>query len=49
MPHLRERRTAPGTPPGAVPFRDPAPVLRGRDFWRAAVASLLATLRPWPR
>ncbi len=46
-------RTAPDAPSGAVPLPSTdaaaAPPLRERDFWRAVGASLLATLRPWPR
>ncbi len=46
-------RTAPDAASGAVPLRPTdaaaAPPLRERDFWRAVGASLLDTLRPWPR
>lgn len=44
-------RTAPDVVSGAVAFRTlattGAPPLRERDFWRAVVATLLVTLRPW--
>lgn len=45
-------RTAPDTASGAVPVpgsSTPAPPLRERDFWRAVLATALATLAPWPR
>jgi hypothetical protein len=46
-----DERTAPDPASGAVSFHtDPpsaAPPLRERDFWRAVVASVLATLWPW--
>ena len=46
-------RTAPDAPSGVVPLPPTdaatAPPLSERDFWRAVGASLLATLRPWPR
>ncbi|WP_157622609.1 hypothetical protein [Nostocoides sp. Soil756] len=44
-------RTAPDTASGAVPAHPQVtvPPVRGRDFWRAVVADVLATLAPWPR
>jgi hypothetical protein len=48
-----DERTAPDPASGAVcfhPLHPPtAPPLRERDFWRAVVASVLVTLRPWLR
>lgn len=52
-----DERTAPDTASGAVPSHrlDPTvrvtavPPLSGRDFWRAVVVTVLATLRTWLR
>jgi hypothetical protein len=49
MVRTHEDRTAPGPPPGAVPSTPDSALLRERDFWRAVVLTLLATLTPWPR
>ena len=53
-----DERTAPDPASGAVSF-DPTccahpsgtttPRLRERDFWRAVLVSVLATLKPWQR
>jgi hypothetical protein len=52
-----DERTAPDAASGAVLFHPSSttgapgalPPLRARDFWRAVAATVLATLRPWPR
>ena len=50
MTRTGEKGTAPGHAPGAVSSHAPMEHrLTERDFWRAVAASLLATLRPWPR
>jgi hypothetical protein len=50
MTRTGEKGTAPGRAPGAVSCHEVADLLLSeREFWRAVAASLLATLRPWPR
>lgn len=53
MRPVSDERTAPDVVSGAVAFHPGAttgaPPLRERDFWRAVLAALLVTLRPWSR
>lgn len=57
MSPVLDERTAPDVVSGAVAFPSIAAIVlltavppsRERDFWRAVVATVLGTLRPWSR